>query len=83
MEKAMTIEKAAGAFGYPETFVREACMRAADMHPLPCIKRGGKRPQCYIRAETFERWLGEEELIQAGVWTGSTGEGGEALPMTA
>lgn len=66
MGKALRIEQVASRYGYPDAFVREACMRGAGHHPLPCIKRGGRRPQCYIQPATFERWLAEEERLQAG-----------------
>ena len=67
MDRAMTIEKTANVYGYPYSFVKEACERAPEEHPLPCIKRGGRRPLCYIQPSTFERWLAEEERRQVGL----------------
>ena len=67
MEKALTAEALAYRYGYKDAFVREACMRDAEHHPLPHIKRGNSRPICYIQPETFEQWLKEEERLQVGL----------------
>ena len=67
MEKAMTIEQVAGRYGYKTSFVREACARDNEHHPLPHIERGASRPVCYIQPSTFERWLAEEERLTVGL----------------
>ena len=67
MDKALTAEQVAHNFGFPANFVREACNRESNYHPLPHIKRGGSRPVCYVRPSTFERWLDEEEKLTVGL----------------
>lgn len=43
-----------------EDFIREACWRDAQHHPLPCLKAGAKRRMVKIRWSDFTRWLQEE-----------------------
>lgn len=67
MNKALTVENVAYQYGYKSTFIREACNRSPENHPLPHIKRGTSRPVAYIQPATFEQWLKEEERLQVGL----------------
>ena len=66
-DKALTIEQIAYRYGYSRSFIRSACHRAPDHHPLPHIKHGESRPVIRVRPDVFEQWLTEEELIQTGM----------------
>lgn len=67
MEKAATIQQIAYRYGYSQGFVRSACHRSPEHHPLPHVKTGNTRPVISIRPEVFEVWLDEEEAFQAGL----------------
>lgn len=51
-----------GAFS--EEFVRSACHRSADNHPLPHVKCGKKRPVLRVCPDVFWNWI-EEEMKHA------------------
>ncbi len=63
-DRLYTVRDLARATGgtVPEGFIRAACHRARDCHPLPHIETGTKRKVMRIRLSDFERWLGEEAL---------------------
>ena len=67
LDKALTIEQTAYRYGYKDSFVRSACERSPEHHPLPHIKRGTSRPVRYIQPTTFEKWLEEEERLTVGL----------------
>ena len=66
MEKAMTVDKVAQAYGYPEAFVRGACHRDAERHPIPHVRSGASRGCIRIRPSVFEQWAKEEEMLTVG-----------------
>ena len=49
-----------------EAYIRAACRRGADNHPLPHIKSGAKRPVFRISLTVFEQWLKEEMRANVG-----------------
>lgn len=55
--------------------VRAACWRAPDMHPLPHVRSGEKRPIILIRPSVFEQWYREEEAFTVGAMDGGAGKG--------
>ncbi|WP_304598260.1 hypothetical protein [Adlercreutzia caecimuris] len=61
MEKALTCKGIALMAGVSEEFVRAACWRGPENHPLPHVRSGEVRPVIRIRPSVFEAWLGEEE----------------------
>jgi len=65
-EKPMTCEEVSAKAGktVSEEFLRAACHRAPQNHPLPHTRSGGKRPIIRIRWSQFVEWYGEEERFQ-------------------
>lgn len=59
-EPYMTIPKLAEKVGIPASFIRAACNRGKEFHPLPCLKVGEKRPIYRIKISEFEKWAAEE-----------------------
>lgn len=45
-------------------FVRAACHRAPQNHPLPHVRSGSKRPVIKVRWSQFVKWYEEEERLQ-------------------
>ena len=45
-------------------YVRAACHRAPQNHPLPHTRSGEKRPVIRIRWSQFVKWYEEEERFQ-------------------
>ncbi len=66
MEKATTVDKLAAEYGYPEAFIRGACNRSAEHHPLPHVRSGSSKRCIRVRPSVFERWVIEEELVTVG-----------------
>ncbi len=60
----LTIPKVAEKSGLPRDYIRAACWRGKDYHPLPHIRSGEKRPVIRINYSQFEQWLEEETSRQ-------------------
>lgn len=60
MEKAVSLKELSDMSGWPYESLLAATKRARTRHPLPCIKRGDKRPRRYVRPSDFEKWEREE-----------------------
>lgn len=61
----MSCREIAEVYGMPEDAVRAATRRAPTRHPLPCVVCGEKRKVVRIIDATFERWINEEEELNA------------------
>ncbi len=64
-EKPLTCREIGARAGLSEEYVRAACHRGSQFHPLPHTRSGGKRPVIRIRWSTFTAWYDEEEARSA------------------
>jgi hypothetical protein len=63
-EKHLVPQDIAVMFGVSAEYVRAACNRGKDDHPLPHINTGTKKRQhLRIRPSVFAKWLDDEEWL--------------------
>lgn len=63
----MTCAQVAKDFNLSQEFIRSACYRGKDYHPLPHIRYGnGEKKFIRIDKEVARKWLMEEMDLNAG-----------------
>ena len=60
-EPYYTIPQLAPMVGFTQAYIRAACNRGKEFHPLPCLRAGDKRPIIRIRVSDWEKWAEEEK----------------------
>ena len=62
----MTCAALAKDFNLSQEFIRSACYRCKDYHPLPHIRYGKGKKFIRIDKEVTKKWLMEEMELNAG-----------------
>jgi hypothetical protein len=66
-EKLLTCAQAGKKMGVSEEFVRSACHRGKDYHPMPHLRYGKNRQYIRVHLSKALQWLDEEMEREAGL----------------